>query len=52
MHARTGLDTEYLGSEFLDLVSLCVDEAEKRHLLACLYANRFFSSTQLSIAYK
>jgi len=36
MHARTGLDTEYLGSEFLDLVSDCVDEAEKKNLLACL----------------
>jgi len=36
MHARTGLDTEYLGTEFMDMVSACVDAAEKKGLLACL----------------
>jgi hypothetical protein len=36
MHSRTGLDTDYLGTEFLDMVSTCVEYAEKKGLLACL----------------
>jgi hypothetical protein len=36
MHSRTGLDTEYLGEEFMDMVSACVDYAESKGLLACL----------------
>ena len=36
MHARTGLDTEYLGTEFLDLIRACVERAESKGLLACL----------------
>jgi len=34
---RVGLDTEYLGSEFMDMVRACVDYAEKKNMLACLY---------------
>jgi len=37
MHSRTGLDTEYLGPEFMDMISACVDRAEEKNLLACLY---------------
>ncbi|QSZ35257.1 hypothetical protein DSL72_008126 [Monilinia vaccinii-corymbosi] len=37
MHVRTGLDTEYMGSEFMDMVRACVDYAEKKNMLACLY---------------
>jgi hypothetical protein len=37
MHVRTGLDTEYMGSEFMDMIRACVDYAEKRNMLACLY---------------
>lgn len=36
MHSRTGLDTEYLGTEFLEIVSTCVDYAEEKGLMACL----------------
>lgn len=36
MHSRTGLDTEYLGEEFMDMVQLCIEHAEKRDMLACL----------------
>jgi hypothetical protein len=36
MHSRTGLDTEYLGTEFLEMVSTCVDYAEEKGLMACL----------------
>jgi hypothetical protein len=37
MHARVGLDTEYMGPEFMDMVRVCVDYAEKQDMLACLY---------------
>ncbi|KUJ09551.1 uncharacterized protein LY89DRAFT_627719 [Mollisia scopiformis] len=36
-HVRTGLDTEYMGSEFMDMISACVEHAEKQEMLACLY---------------
>lgn len=36
MHVRTGLDTEYLGSEFMDIVKSCVEYAESKNMLACL----------------
>lgn len=35
-HVRTGLDTEYLGTEFMDMISACVEHAEKQEMLACL----------------
>ncbi|KAE8447013.1 hypothetical protein EG329_011147 [Mollisiaceae sp. DMI_Dod_QoI] len=37
MHVRTGLDTEYMGSEFMDMIGACVEHAEKLKMLACLY---------------
>lgn len=37
MHPRSGLATEYLGDEFLDLVEACVDHAEAKSMLAWLY---------------
>jgi hypothetical protein len=36
MHSRTGMDTEYMGDEFMDIVQTCIDYAEKKELLACL----------------
>jgi len=36
MHVRTGLDTEYMGAEFMDMVRACVDYAESKGMLACL----------------
>jgi hypothetical protein len=37
IHSRVGLDTEYLGDAFMDLVEKCVKKAGDRNLLACLY---------------
>jgi hypothetical protein len=37
MHSRTGLETEYLGTEWFDLINACADEAEKVGLEAWLY---------------
>lgn len=37
MHVRTGLDTEYMGTEFMDLVRDCVEYAESKNMMACLY---------------
>lgn len=37
MHARVGLDTEYLGREWFDCVKTCVAEAEKLGMKAWLY---------------
>lgn len=37
MHSRVGLDTEYLGSEFMEMVKLCTEYAREEGLLACLY---------------
>lgn len=37
MHPRVGLDTEYLGDEFMDIVKTCVQVAEKKGMMACLY---------------
>ncbi len=37
MHARSGLATEYLGEEFMDLVEACVNKAKKEKMLAWLY---------------
>jgi hypothetical protein len=37
MHVRVGLDTEYLGEEFMDMVRASVEYAEERDMLACLY---------------
>jgi hypothetical protein len=37
MHSRTGLETEYLGDEWFDLINECADEAEKLGMEAWLY---------------
>ena len=36
MHVRTGLDTEYMGTEFMDIVEACVEYAGDNNMLACL----------------
>lgn len=37
MHARSGLGTEYLGGEFMELVSDCAKHAKEQDMLAWLY---------------
>lgn len=37
MHVRIGLDTPYMGKEFMDSVQLCVEEAKARGMKAYLY---------------
>ena len=37
MHARTGLDTPYLGPEFMERVKDCVARAKQKQMLGCLY---------------
>lgn len=37
MHSRTGLETEYLGDEWFELINACADEAEKLGMEAWLY---------------
>jgi hypothetical protein len=37
MHARTGLDTEYMSAEFLQRIKDCVSTAKKRGMKAWLY---------------
>ena len=37
MHVRTGLDTEYLSDEYMQVVKDCVRKAEKEDMLAWLY---------------
>ena len=44
MHPRTGLATEYLSDEFMDMVSACCDKAESEQMLAWLYDEDRWSS--------
>ena len=37
MHSRSGMGTEYLGGDFMDLVKACCDKAKKEDMLAYLY---------------
>ena len=37
MHVRTGLAIEYLGEEFMEAISACVEKARKEQMLAWLY---------------
>ena len=37
IHTRVGLDTEYMGTEYMDCVKLAVQTAKKENLYACLY---------------
>lgn len=44
MHSRTGLATEYLSDEFMEMVKACCDKAEQEHMLAWLYDEDRWSS--------
>lgn len=44
MHPRTGLDTEYLSDEFMEMVKACCDKAETEEMLAWLYDEDRWSS--------
>ena len=37
MHVRTGLENEYMGSEYLELTDSCVEKAKSEEMLAWLY---------------
>lgn len=37
MHSRTGLDTEYLGTDFMEMVKACTLHAKSKKMLAWLY---------------
>ena len=37
MHSRTGLETEYLGDRWFELINICTDEAEQRGMEAWIY---------------
>lgn len=37
IHTRVGLDTEYLGTEYMEIVKLCVAKAKEQGLLCWLY---------------
>lgn len=37
MHVRCGMQTPYLGDEFMEMVRFCIQEAEKRGMYAHLY---------------
>ncbi|CDK24863.1 unnamed protein product [Kuraishia capsulata CBS 1993] len=37
IHARAGLDTKYMGDEFMDLVQDCVEDGKERGMLTYLY---------------
>ena len=37
MHSRVGLDTEFLGNEWFELVGKCIADAEKSGMIAYLY---------------
>ena len=37
MHSRSGMATEYLSEDFMDLVKVCCDKAKKEGMLAYLY---------------
>lgn len=37
IHPRVGLDTEYLGEEYMECVKKCVEIAKKENLYCCLY---------------
>ena len=41
MHSRTGLDTEYMGHDFMGSVQDCVEYAKKKDMLAYLYVPLF-----------
>ena len=44
LHPRTGLDTAYLGDEFMEMVKACCDKAEAEQILTWLYDEDRWSS--------
>lgn len=44
MHCRTGMDTEYLGEEFMDLAADCNETAKKNGMLCWLYDEDRYAS--------
>lgn len=44
MHCRTGMDTEYLGDEFMDMVADCNETAKKKEMLCWLYDEDRYAS--------
>ena len=44
LRTRTGLDTPYLGDEFMEMVKACCDKAEAEEMLAWLYDEDRWSS--------
>ena len=44
MHSRIGMNVEYMSDEFLEKIKICVDEAKKRGMYACLYDEDGFPS--------
>lgn len=37
MHPRTGLDTPYMGDEYLGIMRACIEYCRENDMLACLY---------------
>ena len=37
MHVRSGMDTPYLGDEFMSCIRACVDKAEKNGMLSLIH---------------
>lgn len=44
MHSRTGLATEYLSDEYMEMIKACCDKAEQEGMLAWLYDEDRWSS--------
>ena len=44
MHTRSGMDTPYLGEEFMDLIRSCIEHAKEENMLAYLYDEDRWSS--------
>ena len=44
MHSRSGMATEYLSSEFMELIRICVEHGKKAGMLSCLYDEDRWSS--------
>ena len=44
MHCRTGMATEYLGAEFMDIVKACDEKAKREGMLCWLYDEDRYSS--------
>lgn len=44
IHPRTGLETPYMGEEFMDLVEYCVEKAKEKNMLCYLYDEDRYAS--------